>query len=103
MGKAMKSIMQTDRACYLCGRVTGLEIHHVMAGTANKKLSDTYGLCVWLCHNCHTGRDGAQYNPEKNLRLKRDAQVAFQKYYGHKVWMQMFRKNYLNDGGANDE
>lgn len=92
-----KSIMQTDRACYFCGRLNGLEKHNVFAGVANRKISETYGLWVWLCHNCHTGQNGAQYDKEKNLKLKQDAQMAFQKYYGRKVWMQIIRKNYLGE------
>lgn len=98
-----KSIMQTDRACYFCGRVDGLERHHVFAGVANRKISETYGLWVYLCHNCHTGKTGAQYDKEKNLKLKQDAQMAFQNYYGRKVWMQLIRKNYLGDWGKDDE
>ncbi len=100
-----KSIMQTgERACYLCSRVTGLERHHVLAGPANRRISEAYGLWVWLCHDCHTGRYGAQYDGEKGLQLKRDAQMAFQKYYGRKLWMQLFRKNYLDEEWrANDD
>jgi hypothetical protein len=98
-----KSIMQSERVCYMCGRVNGLTVHHVFAGVANRKISENYGLWVWLCHNCHTGRDGAQYNKEKNLKLKQDAQMAFQKYYGRKVWMQLIRKNYLGDWGKENE
>ena len=93
--------MQTDRACYFCGRLNGLEKHHVFAGVANRKVSETYGLWVWLCHNCHTGQAGAQYDKEKNLKLKQDAQMAFQTYFGRKVWMQIIRKNYL--GTCEDE
>lgn len=92
-----RSIMQTERECYICGRLTDLERHHVMAGTANRRLSETYGLWVYLCHNCHTGTEGAQYNAGLNRKLKQDAQRAFQSYFGRKVWMQMFRKNYLDE------
>ena len=98
-----KSIMQTDRACYICGRLDGLERHHVMAGS-NRKLSETYGLWFYVCHKHHTDpREGVQYNKELNLKAKQDAQMAFQKYYGRKLWMQLFRKNYLGDwGGLNN-
>lgn len=91
----MKSILQRDKVCYLCGRTVGLERHHIMAGTANRKLSEKYGLWVYLCNKHHTGTDGAQYNPEKNLMLKRDAQYAFEIEYGHAMWMKVFGKNYL--------
>lgn len=90
-----KSIMQKDKCCYLCGKEWGLERHHVLSGTANRKLSEQYGLWVYLCHNCHTGTEGAQYDPTKNTLLKIDAQAAFEALYGHDKWMQVFRKNYI--------
>ena len=91
----MNSILQSDRRCFLCNRQTDLERHHIMAGTANRRLSEKYGLWVYLCHSCHTGRNGAQYDQEKALRLKQDAQVCFEKIHGHQAWMEIFRKNYL--------
>ena len=90
-----KSILQEDKVCYLSGSRVNLERHHIMSGTANRKLSERYGLWVWLNHDLHTGKQGAQYEKELNIRLKRDAQVAFEKIYGHEKWMETFRKNYL--------
>lgn len=90
-----KSIMQTDRACYFCGRLNGLEKHHVFAGVANRKISEKYGLWVYLCNEHHTGEDGAQYNKEKNLLLKQDAQRAFEIKNPRSLWMELIRKNYL--------
>lgn len=88
-------IQQGDPRCFFCGRQIGLEQHHVMAGTANRKLSEKYGLWVWLCQEHHTGKDGAQYNREKNQGLKRLAQIAFEARHSHDEWMETFRKNYL--------
>ena len=90
-----KSIMQTEHECYLCGRRFGLERHHVLAGTANRRLSEKYGLWVYLCHNCHTGNGGAQYEKELNLRLKREAQEAFERKYDGESFRDIFGKNYL--------
>ena len=90
-----ESILQTDRRCYFCNRINGLEKHHVFAGVANRKISDARGFWAWCCHDCHTGRDGVQYNKEKNLRLKQDAQRAFEKDHSHDEWMALIRKNYL--------
>ena len=89
-----KSIIDNNERCFLCGRQYGLETHHIMAGM-NRKLSERYGLKVRLCHDCHTGNNGAQYDKEKNRELKRIAQEAFEKLYGHDEWMKVFRKNYL--------
>lgn len=90
-----ESIMQTQKECYLCGRKTCLERHHTLSGVANRKLSEKYGLWVYLCHDCHTGTDGAQYNPEKNRELRKQAQIAFEELYGHQKWMSVFMKNYI--------
>lgn len=92
---ASKSIVQKGERCFLCGRMTDLERHHVMSGTANRKLAEQYGLWVWLCHECHTGKDGAQYNRQKADSLKRLAQIAFEARHSHGEWMEIFRKNYL--------
>ena len=87
--------MQADKQCYLCGRETCLERHHCLGGVANRKLSEKYGLWVWLCHDCHTGVDGAQYNRDTNFGLKAQAQIAFEELHGHGKWMEVFRRNYI--------
>lgn len=89
-----KSLLQKDDRCYLCGRRFGLERHHILAGP-NRHLSEKYGLWVLLCHNCHVGNEGAQYDKDKNRQLKEEAQEAFEKEHGHGLWMQVFRINYL--------
>lgn len=93
----MTSIVQDldNPRCYVCGKTYGLEEHHCLAGVANRKLSEKYGLKVWLCHDCHTGKDGAQYNKQKNLELKQVAQEKFEAIHGHEKWMEVFKKNYL--------
>ena len=101
-----KSIMQTDRACYFCGRLDGLERHHVLGGYSsnNRRLSETYGLWFYVCKKHHTDpKEGVQYNKELNLKAKQDAQAVFQSYYGRSLWMQLFRKNYLGDWGKEHE
>ena len=90
-----KSIMQKGERCFICGRVTGLECHHVLGGTANRKLSEKYGLTILLCHEHHTGKDGVQYDRKTSDALKRLAQIAFEARYSHELWMETFRKNYL--------
>lgn len=91
-----KSIVQPDeKQCYLCGRKTCLERHHILGGVANRRLSEKFGLWVYLCNGCHTGTEGAQYDKEKNIQLKKDAQIAFEEIYGHDKWMETFKKNYL--------
>ena len=87
--------MQEDRACYFCGKLTGLEKHHVFGGVANRPISEREGLWVYLCKSCHTGTEGAQYNKEKSLLLKQDAQRCFEKRRPRSEWMELIKKNYL--------
>lgn len=92
----MKSIVQPDGdQCYLCGRKTNLECHHILGGIANRRLSSKFGLTVTLCADCHRGADGAQYAKDLNRLLKQQAQIAFEEIYGHDKWMETFKKNYL--------
>ena len=91
----MRSILQEDKRCYICGSVIGLERHHIFAGVANKPISERYGLWVWLCARDHRGTEGAQYDKDKNRMLKEDAQAAFEETHSHEEWMRIIRKNYL--------
>ena len=103
-----KSIMQNKSGgeCYLCKRLLGIdtpaayrEEHHVMHGTANRKLAEHYGLKVYLC-SCHhrTGPDAVHRCQKTDLLLKQDAQKIFEHKYGHAKWMEVFGRNYLDFG-----
>ena len=92
-----KSIMQKgDKRCFLCGKVNGLEEHHVFGG-ANRKWSEKYGLKVYLCGiECHReGPNSAHKNRDVSERLKRLGQIAFEARHSHEEFMQIFGKNYL--------
>ncbi len=90
-----RSILQDEKVCYLCPRSFGLEKHHILSGVANRRLSEKYGLWVYLCQEHHTGKKGAQYEKDLNRLLKQQAQIAFEAIHGHDLWMKVFRKNYL--------
>lgn len=92
-----RSIVQAEKECWFCGARVMLEEHHIFAGTANRKISEKYGLKVWLCHRHHTGTDGAQYDPDLNLLLKQEAQKAFEVHHTRREWMDLIRKNYLEE------
>ena len=90
------SIIQPDETrCYVCGATVGLERHHAMHGTANRKIAEKYSLTVMLCQTHHTGRLGVHTDPILDERIKKDAQRAFTRIYGRSLWMRLFRKNYL--------
>lgn len=107
----MKSIIQDkkDRQCYICKNFLGdhsekrdLEEHHIFEGVANRKLSEKYGLKVYLCRHHHTGdingsRDAVHSKGDNDfdLKLKQIAQVAFEQDHSRKDFMRAFGRNYL--------
>ena len=91
----MRSILQSEKRCYFCNRVSGLRNLPVCNSCKNMMFLKARGFWTYCCHECHTGRDGVQYNKEKNLRLKQDTQRAFEKDHSHDEWMALIRKNYL--------
>lgn len=90
------SIMQTEKKCYMTGSTIRLHKHHVMHGSANRKLAEQYGLWVWLRSDWHTGTPYCVHQDHLlDLAFKRDAQKAFEAKYGHAKWMEVFGKNYI--------
>lgn len=95
----MKSILQPkeSRTCFLCSREGLVEEHHIFYGTANRKLSERYGLKVKLCPECHRaakiGIHGG--NRSADLKLKRTGQMAFEERYKDLCFREIFGINYL--------
>ncbi len=87
-----KSIMQDEKVCYLNSGELVLDKHHIFNGPF-RKLSEKYGLWVWLGHNTHLY--DVHEKPENMLKLKQEGQRVFEKKYGHVAFMQIFKKNYL--------
>lgn len=100
----MKSIMHNkeNHTCYLCmmlhsdyDRRNFLEEHHVFNGP-NKRLSEKYGLKVYLCREHHlTSKEAVHINPDIRHEVQKMAQRAFEKKYPDKDFMKIFGKNYL--------
>lgn len=83
--------------CYVCGCTRGIEVHHIIHGTANRKLSDKYGLVVGLCYQHHRGGFGVhgKNGQPLNRKLKIEAQNAFTEVYKELDFRQIFGKNYI--------
>ncbi len=92
----MESIMQQSRECYFTGRTDGLECHHVFYGGGRRKLSELYGLTVWLTHAEHNEPPGGvHFNKNKRRTLEQDGQRAFEKAYSYLDFVKIFGRNYL--------
>lgn len=92
----MKSIIQDKKECIVCHNCN-VEEHHVFFGTANRKLSEKYGLKVYLCVEHHRGTNGVHGRDGKRLDtyLKQLAQKRFEQKECRNKFMQIFGQNYL--------
>jgi hypothetical protein len=67
-------------------------------GTANRKLSEKYGLKVKLCHFCHNEPpNGVHFNKERMEKLKIEGEKMFILYYNSSIseFIRIFGKNLL--------
>lgn len=94
-----KSIMSTEKnRCFLCGRTGQMEKHHVFEGSGRRRLSEKYGLWVYLCHGCHNEPpDGVHHNAVKDRLLKAMVQIRAMHVYQWTVdrFRELFRKSYI--------
>lgn len=91
-----KSIMQTEKKCYITHSTLELHKHHIFFGTANRKKSEKWGCWVYLTADYHNMLDhGVHFNKELDLQLKQECQRRFEALYGHDMFMMVFCKNYL--------
>lgn len=102
-----KSILhdKTAGTCYLCIKLHGdyswkrTQEHHVIFGWANRKLSEKYGLKVYLCDAHHEhGKEAVHVNADIANDLKAEAQRAFQRKNLNLSFREIFGKNYIDDG-----
>lgn len=87
--------------CFLCGRNGNgdpLEKHHIFGG-ANRKLSEKYGLTVFLCGSrCHrNGKYSAHKNKETADMLHRYGQekAMTENNWTDDDFRKVFGRNYL--------
>lgn len=93
----MKSILQSEKRCWLCGTTRNLNEHHIFFGNPNRKNSEKYGLKVWLCMEHHTGSNySPHHDRDIDLHLKRIAQKAFEERFGSREdFRKIFGKSYI--------
>lgn len=93
----MKSIIQDEKECLICGS-RNVEDHHIFFGVAKRKLSEKYGLKVWLCPSHHRGTTGVHGRDGRklDLELKQLGQKAFEWEHTREEFIKMFVKNYLD-------
>lgn len=93
----MKSIIQENKECYVCGVTYGLHAHHIYFGNPLRKISEKYGMKVYLCFEHHEGTYGVhgKYGHELDMKLKKDGQAVFEQTHPDKSFIKIFGRNYL--------
>lgn len=81
--------------CLVCFKKTGLQLHHVFYGTANRRKSDKYGMVVWLCREHHTGDEGVHHNEYLDNEVKKWAQGQFEQHDSREHFKRIFGKSWL--------
>lgn len=93
--KRIKSVLTDDTEhCIICGRDM-IQIHHVLYGAGNRKLSDQDGYIIPLCHAHHTGRNGIHFNKELDTYWKRKAQEHYERTHSRKSFIERYGRSYL--------
>ena len=93
-GRAKRNPLPVEKKCYITGATEGLHKHHIFGG-ANRKLSEQYGLYVYLIPEYHTGDKGVHFNREFDLQLKREGQRKFEETHSREDFRRIFGKSYL--------
>lgn len=92
----MNTVLQSSKECFVCGTTLNIHDHHVFFGTANRKMSEKYGLKVFLCQEHHTGSHGVHFNKALDEGLKMLAQAKFEEHYGSREdFIKEFGKSVL--------
>ena len=95
----MKSIIQDTKECYITGSTHDLHEHHIFGGP-NRKISEKYGLKIWLRSDWHNmSRYGVHFNKEFADSLKRHAQEKAMERYGwsKEEFIKIFGRNYIDE------
>ena len=94
----MKSILQSEKVCYLTGSTYNLHRHHIYAGS-RRPISEREGFWVWLTGYYHNqsnagvhGKDGH----ELDWKLKQDCQRKYEETHSREEFIRLIGKNYLD-------
>jgi hypothetical protein len=86
-----------EKKCYVTGATEGLHKHHIFYGTGNRKLSEQYGMYVYLIPRLHNmSNEGVHFNKAFDLELKQEAQRNFEAEYSREFFVKVFGENYLD-------
>lgn len=102
INKDWPSLMQQNKCCYICGATTGLHLHHIFYGTANRKKSDEDKMTVFLCGYHHNlSNNGVHFNKELDNNIKQQAEKKWIEIYCPEDSLEEGIKNFISRYGRN--
>ena len=93
-----KSILQTEKECYITGSTHNLHKHHIYAG-GRRQISEREGFWVYLIGRLHNqSNDGVhgKNGHALDMKLKQDCQRKYEETHSREEFMQLIGKNYLD-------
>jgi hypothetical protein len=93
-----KSIMQSEKVCYITGQTNNLHKHHIYYGNPWRKISEDNGFWVYLCGRLHNQSDDGVHcinGHELDLMLKQHCQMKFEETHSREEFMRLIGRNYL--------
>ncbi len=93
-----KSIIQGEKVCFITGDSYNLHSHHIFGGSC-RKLSEKYGLKIWLRADWHNMSNyGIHFDSELNNRVKKVTQKIAMAFYGWSTedFIRIFGRNYID-------
>lgn len=82
--------------CPYCGAFGRHYWHHIFNGSANRKLSEKYGMTAMLHTAWHNiPPNGVHHNKANDLKLKQFAQRKFIEMYPDLDFREIFGRSYL--------
>jgi hypothetical protein len=82
-----------ESKCEVCYKPYS-ETHEIFFGN-DRQLSIKHGLQILLCNEHHQGKFGPHQCRQRDIELRQQGQMWFEKLYGHDEFMRVFRRNYL--------
>lgn len=97
----MKSILQQNKACYICHDTRNVQKHHIYEGS-RRQMSERNGFWVYLCPEHHNlGSFSVHRDPALNRWMKKLCQMRYEEGHAHDDFMKLVGKNYLEVSGGN--
>lgn len=92
----MKSILQSQKECFVTHATEGLHKHHIYPGWGTRQICEREGFYIWLIPRLHNMSDeGIHFNKGFDLYVKRECQKKYEETHTREEFMKLIGKNYL--------